>query len=121
MNPSIHLLDGNKNVTARVTGIVYTDQEPIELLDVSSLKGNPQGLRFDSVLFALQEKMGVLLWWGKGEDLILPLESRGNFRFDSPINSPRRDSGWDGKIWYSVINTNGLGKHFMFLVDFDKQ
>lgn len=121
MSISVDLKDGNKNVTIRLTGVMKSDFQPTELLDISTLKGNPKGLRFDSAFFAIQEKMGILLWWRNGEDLIVPLESRGTFRFDSPINSPSLESGWEGKIWYSSFNTLGQEKHFMLLLDFDKQ
>lgn len=113
--------DGSKNATLLVQGRVVSDFARTELFDCSDLKPKPNGVRLDSVLWAIQEKMLVVLFWGPNEaDLMLPLESRGNFRFDTGMSSPKMSDGWDGKIWYEgklILEP----KYFLFTLDFDKQ
>lgn len=111
---------GNKNLTVQVTGILEAmpDGTPAELLfsmqsdELAQLAKTR--LRIDSVLFALQEKMGILLWWDKeGKNLILPLESRGAFSFVQPIVA---DKEWDGNMYWSAFKVDSQ-KHFFFTLE----
>ena len=85
-----------------------------------------KGLRLDSAVWAIQEKMGLYLWWEdpKGEEaLVLPMESRNSVRFDEGIPSPRVENGWAGKMYLSSFRCEDgpLPKGFFVLLDFDKQ
>lgn len=113
---------GSKNAAVHVVGI--TDEEFSEqpLVRLEDLNPIPRKIRIDNVLFAIQEKMGIILWWDK-DKLILPLESRGAFRFDQGINSP---SDWSGTIWGSSVgvdtnSTYAIPKHFFLILDLEKQ
>ena len=97
---------GRKNLTIQVAGRVEPGDDSIQQLFSIAGLASPEmsGLRIDSVLFALQEKAGLLLWWDRdGADLILPLESRGAFSFSYPIHSPK---GWDGMMYYSTFKVD---------------
>ena len=100
--------DGDKHLTVQVAGVLR--EERMQILFESSRR-----LRIDSVLFLIQEKAGILLWWGK-DDLVLPMESRGAFSFASPIVSPE---DWDKKLWISAFNVV-QPKHFFFTLDCEK-
>ena len=123
--------DGAKNFSVLIKGWVTRDFNPVSIIDIEKLEkptAGWKGVRLDSVVWAVQEKMGFHLWWEKGvkeETLILPLESRNSMRFDEGIPSPRVVDGWGKQIWLSsfkaLSNDPELAKHFVILLDFDKQ
>jgi hypothetical protein len=75
---------GRKNITVQVWGIL-TKNLPVPRVIFTLEDIGCSKFRFESVVFAVQEKSGFYLWW-KGKDsnksLILPLESRGAFNFE---------------------------------------
>jgi hypothetical protein len=123
--------DGEKNFSVLVRGWVEKDFNPVPIINIEKLvkpTAGWKGVRLDSVVWAIQEKMGFHLWWEneyKEENLILPLESRNAMRFDEGIPSPRVAQGWKKTIWLSSFKTLSqdpdLAKHFFILLDFDKQ
>lgn len=104
--------DGSKNLVLQVVGVLEKD------LTRQVLYKSSRRLRLDSVLFAVQEKAGLLLWWGK-DKLILPLESRGYFSFTCPVACPE---DWDQQIWISSFRVGEppTPKHFYFTLDCEK-
>jgi hypothetical protein len=119
--------EGEKNLSVLIKGMARADFEPAPILDVAKLKPPREGwkgLRLDSAVWAVQEKMGLYLWWGKpdGEgSLVMPMESRNSVRFDEGIPSPRIESGWKGILYLSSFNCQMVPKGFFVLLDFDKQ
>lgn len=121
--------DGPKNFSLLVKGIVWEEFEPTPIIDIGKLEAPREGLkglRLDSAAWTVQEKMGLLLWWGepKGEeDLIFPMESRNSLRFDDGLISPRKDKGWRGILYLSSfrVKEGPIPKSFLVLLDFDKQ
>jgi hypothetical protein len=120
---------GAKNHSILVKGFVRSDFTSTEILDMSdAIKSSGlKGLRLDSAVWAIQEKMGLYLWWEKEhteENLALVMESRNGMRFDEGLPSPRVDDGWKGKLYLSSFKhqTTGIGPAaFVLLLDFDKQ
>ena len=105
-----------RNLTLQVTGILAPgDDLKGQLFSISDLaRPEMKGLKIESVLFALQEKMGLLLWWDEGtSDLILPLESRGFFSFVYPIHCPK---DWAGTVWWTAFKVDEP-KHFYFTME----
>lgn len=124
--------EGEKNFSVLIKGMTTDDFSPVPIIDLKGFRpptSGWKGIRLDSAVWAIQEKLGLYLWWEKGKketDLILPLESRNGMRFDEGIPSPRvtADGGWGKQIWLSSFNTNiapAGQKSFVLLLDFDKQ
>jgi hypothetical protein len=123
--------DGPKNVSVTVKGFCGGNFSPALILDITKLAAPTvgwKGLRLDSAVWAIQEKMGLYLWWGdKGDSeslLVLPMESRNAMRFDEGIPSPRISDGWEGKVYLSNFKFATVGEKFaafFVLLDFDKQ
>lgn len=121
--------DGQKNCSILVKGFVDVDFDPTPFLDISKLERPREGwkgLRLDSAVWVVQEKMGLHLWWGKPEgedDLVMPMESRNSVRLDEGLPSPRVEKGWRGILYLSSFRANEMSgpKSFMFILDFDKQ
>lgn len=118
---AVILADGSKNCTVKVTGWIDATPGQIIVLNLDDLKGTPAGLRLDSVIWLIEEKAGLTLWWGlknpPEEKLILPMESRNSLRFDRPLDGPK-------DLIYIKIKTAKLEptpKAFFLLLDFDKQ
>jgi hypothetical protein len=113
--------EGQKNVTIMVSGVLTQTLDRADILTLKDLQHEPKGLRLDSVLFAIQEKMGFQLWWRVGEvyTLILPLESRGTFNFEGmqSLHSPK---GLEA-ISMSSFGWAASEKSFMFILDLVKQ
>lgn len=104
---------GSRNVSVQISGFLKTDCE--DTFELVSFEHHE--LKLTGVLFLIQEKAGIYLWWDKErENLILPLESRGSFKFDGLVKCPQ---GWDGKIWASAFKIDEP-KGFLLLLDFDK-
>lgn len=122
------LRDGQKNCSILVKGFVREDFNPTPFLDISNLEKPREGwkgLRLDSAVWTIQEKMGLYLWWSEPEgeeSFIFPMESRNSARFDEGLPSPRVDKGWRGILYVSSFQAGvGPPKSFMFILDFDKQ
>jgi hypothetical protein len=121
--------DGQKNVRLVIKGIALKDLEPTPILDIRKLMVPPggwKGLRLDSAVWTVQEKMGLALWWSNPAeegDLVFPMESRNSVRFDEGLSSPRIEEGWSGILYLSSFNVEGAPspKRFFVLLDFDKQ
>ncbi len=81
---SIEIRGASKNATVNISGILTKDVEWLDIFTLVQL--NCEKVRFESVVFSIQEKAGFYLWW-QGRDLnktlILPLESRGAFNFEA--------------------------------------
>src|ERR1700730_3915732 len=121
--------DGPKNLSLLVKGVVKKDFEPTPILELSKLTPTREGwkgLRLDSAVWVVQEKMGLPLWWEEPKSeaaLVVTMESRNSMRFDEGIPSPRIEKGWSGNMYLSSFGCeNGpLPKGFCVLLDFDKQ
>ncbi len=121
-----------KNGSIRVSGHVRPGDKAVEvILDLSQFATPSQGwkgIRIDSALWLLQEKLGIKLWWGDptlksnlelDKLLIFPMESRNFIKLEDGISSPRVPV-WDGKIYMTAVGAD-TPKSFMFILDFDKQ
>jgi|SRR6266851_1712453 len=106
--------NGAHNVAVQISGGLPIEEEGMFTL----FKFDYASLKLTSVLFLVQEKAGLYLWWGE-ENLILPAESRGAFKFEIGIKSPE---GWDGTLWGSSFKTSDTdrAKGFLLLLDFDR-
>ncbi len=121
---------GQRNVSAQISGVLKVPEyktvgSTYELAASKILADKAfklvsfehHGLKMTSILFLVQEKAGLLLWWSeKRDNLILPVESRGAFRFDVGLRPPE---DWDGTIWASTFKVDEP-KGFLLLLDFDK-
>jgi hypothetical protein len=86
----IDIRGGARNCRVTVSGFLYPDIPPTPLVLFANLEGKPKTVRLDGIIFAVQEKAGINLWW-LGEDenrLILPVESRGYFNFEGVMTLP---------------------------------
>jgi hypothetical protein len=114
--------DGHKNAVLQVSGYVSADTEKaITILELSDLLPVPKSFRIESMVFALQEKMGCLLWWVCKEDIypILPIEGKGalNFNDMQGLHSPHEGVLGLAISCYGV----GDGKHLLITLDLTKQ
>lgn len=115
------LYDGHKNVMVQVTGeILPLDNQDARrdfvAVDAAKLHGAPRGLRLDSVIWLIEEKAGLTLWWG--EEFILPMESRNHVRLDRPLDSP---PGWNGELVLKSAKLEIGPRMFMVILDLSKQ
>jgi len=110
-------IDGSKNVTVLVKGILDEEQRLTPILLTEKLSGQPKKMKLTDALWLVQEKMGIALWWKK-DDLILPMESRNSIRLDRGWDSP---ADWQGIILLSSFNWSQYHKYFTLEVSFDKQ
>ena len=94
---------------------------PLVVLNFADLHPVPARVRIESAVFAIQEKMGCVLWWDTedGDVLILPLESRGKLDFESPMQGLHAPKGARG-IKMSTFLCNAE-KHFLIMLDMTKQ
>lgn len=115
---------GAKNVIIVLTGSrthEWVGNEPLVLFDAKDLDPPAPRLRIDEIQFALQEKLGIKLWWGK-DCLILPIESRGGFKFGGGgLKAPEE---WDGTIRASFYNFSvppvHQEKHYLIYLDMER-
>lgn len=115
-------LDGAKNVAVALSGTLFKDLAPTEFLLFNELSLSPRAVRIESVVFAIQEKMGFnLLWKMEGGQwrLILPLESRGRLDFESPMQGIHSPEGAIGLGISSFLCV--LEKTFLVMLDLTKQ
>jgi len=119
--------DGDKNLTVLIKGIVTEDFGRTPIVDLAKLRQSGEGLkgiRLDSIVWAIQEKLGLTLWWSEdgGEDsMAMPMESRNSMRFDEGVESPRVKDGWQQKLYLSSFNCKDGPKKFLVILQFDKQ
>ena len=122
--------EGEKNFSILVKGMVHADFLAVPILDLAKVKPPREGwkgLRLDSAVWAIQEKLGLYLWWDKpdGEKtLALVMESRNGLRYDEGILSPRKQDGWNGILYLSSFNCDSPAKGvkaYSVVLDFDKQ
>lgn len=76
-------------------------------------------MRLESVVWVIQEKLGVELYWDQDRPLWI-MESRNSMRFDRGIPSPK---DWGGSMWIRTVGFNNPvteTKLFFFVLDFDK-
>jgi hypothetical protein len=100
----------SRNFTFQVTGVL-TEEMPLTPIDLGMAN-----LRLASLVWIVQEKLGLYLWWDDNTD-ILPMESRNTVRFDASIPAPEK---WDGRIWLSSFGFVKPKKTFFLVMDFDK-
>jgi hypothetical protein len=118
------LKDGQKNLSILVKGIVERPFRPIPILDLSDRMTPSQGwkgVRLDSAVWVLEEKLTIHLWWEeemKEDNLVFPMQSRNFIRFEDGVPSPRIEQKWGGKIW---ISADSIEKAYFFILDLDKQ
>ena len=114
-----------KNLKITFKGCLSDDLPATKLFSKADLDRlstpSPGGLRFDSALWALQEKMGILLFWGeecRSDTLFLPCESRNSMRFDDGLMSP---NPWKDLHFstFGVVDSPRLPKHFWMQLDAD--
>jgi len=115
---------GQRNVSAQISGLLkvpgFRTVNATKIAEEKVFKlvsFEHRGLKMTSIVFLVQEKAGLLLWWNEArENLILPVESRGAFRFDVGLMPPE---GWDGAIWATPFKVDEP-KGFLLLLDFDR-
>jgi hypothetical protein len=119
--------DGGKNchvtIAGQMDGLLAS---PAPIVSFKDLKDSPTKLRIDGVQFAIQEKMGINLWWIMPAEegipayrLIMPLESRGGFDFEKikPLSSPEGSLG----IALTVFKVSEQRMGFLLMLDMTKQ
>lgn len=128
------LKDSEKNCSVLIKGFVWSsDFGRTLVLDLDKTKAPSNGLkgiRLDSAVWVIQEKLGLILWW-EDEDseasFVLPMESRNSLRIDEGISSPRGERSWGKKLYLSSFNylrdqnTVNEKRSFFLILDFDKQ
>jgi hypothetical protein len=110
-------VDGQKNVTVLIKGILDEELRLTPILLVEKLSGQPKKMKLTEALWVVQEKMGIVLWWAK-DTLILPMESRNSIRLDRGWDSPQN---WQGIVMISSFNWSQHYKYFTIELGFDKQ
>ncbi len=121
--------DGERNASVQISGMLEEPRscEYSGLKEFNKAKTGDKafklcefknhGLGLTDILFLVQEKAGLYLWWDEGKsNLILPIESRGAFRFDSRVRCP---DDWNGQIWASSFKVDEP-KAFFLAMGFDK-
>jgi hypothetical protein len=106
-----------RNVTLNVRGLL-TKEMPMTPISVKLEQ--VKGLKLASLVWAIQEKLGLYLWWDE-ETILLPLESRNSMRFDVGVPSP---DGWNGTLYLSsygfTLPPAAVQKAFFLVLDFDR-
>jgi hypothetical protein len=120
--------DGGKSCQIIITGELSEDlPRPEPVLFFKDLSHKPESLRLDGIQFAIQEKMGLKLWWimdDSTEDitslkLLMPLESRGGYDFEKiiPVSSPDGASG----LALTSFKVTEPRMSFFLMLDMSKQ
>jgi hypothetical protein len=117
-------VNGNRNAVVKAYGILSGDMPRQVLVTFESLVHQdraPEKLKIESFNFAIQEKLGFMLYWRVGGEMlpILPLESRGYLNWAS-IYSLHSPEGADA-IMFESIGWTGPWKAFLFELDIEKQ
>jgi hypothetical protein len=117
----IDTLARSSNCLVKISGWLEEDMPLTKILLFEELSPIPKAMRIDSVIFAIQEKLGFNLWWvgEAGEKrLILPLESRGYFNFEGMQSLQSKDSKG---IAMESFNLGASTKTFLILLDLVRQ
>lgn len=107
---------GERNHSLIVKGILEDDFN--ELTPILKWEGE-RPPKIVSILWVIQEKLGIHLWWGK-DDPFITMESRNGF---SPVRQITPPDGWEGTLYmtaYGVKSNEYLPKHFWFTIEIDK-
>ena len=110
---------GGKNLVYVISGIVDKEDEYKAHCLISELD---RTIKLASVAFLVQEKMGLQLWWDEAlTEPMLPVESRGAFRFDGV----RPPLDWKCQIWMRpfkvcISEDDYPTKMFVMSLDFDR-
>lgn len=108
---------GQRNTTLHITGCIEND---IPMTPVYTGTKETGTMKLGSILWVIQEKLGIYLWWNK-EQLLMPLESRNAIRLDAGYVAPK---DWDGNMYISSYNfavePRCKTKAFFLLLDFDR-
>lgn len=103
---------GQRNVTFNVWGRI----ESLDLPDIE-LNLGAQGLKLSSLVWLIEEKMGLYLMQNR-EEVWIPMESRNSIRFDHGL--PVAGS----TLWLRAFANSPLGENpkrsFFLIMDFDK-
>lgn len=123
--------DGPKNFSIMVKGFTTGEFKRTQIIDLDKMSGPREGwkgVRLDSAAWAIQEKMGLHLWWEDDDAehaLALVMESRNAMRFDEGLPSPRVSEKWGKKMYLSSFKFESvkpcLRAAYFVLLDFDKQ
>ena len=129
--------NGKRNARIVVTGVIECNLGPHEVISLDTL--DCEKAKIESAVWIIQEKLGIVLWWGVGEpptgvtpeapditekNLVFVMESRNGIRFDHGLDSPRSIEKWDRKLWLQTFGFTSNAespKYFTFTLDFDKQ
>lgn len=116
---------GSKNLTLLVKGKGEIDEV------IYTAEPHVFGLRIDSAVWVLQEKLTLHLHWGPKETAIndidfyaMTFESRSATRFDVGLPSPTRKEGWDGTLILTSCHEDvpdSFVKCYILTLDFEKQ
>lgn len=77
----IQTAGSQRNVTLRIRGRAYTELDEHARF---AIRLPDAGLKLSSLVWLIQEKMGLHLWVNETE-IMLPMESRNSIRFDTPV------------------------------------
>lgn len=111
------LADGGRNWTLQLIGEISTD---LALDEIKPDKAPPTKIHLASAVWLIQEKMGLALWWDKGQNLAIVMESRNSVRFENGLRPPK---GWDGRFFLEAFNVRipqAASKRFIAHLEFDK-
>ena len=117
--------DRNTSVHYTVAGELVSALPFTPITDTSVLFNAPALLRLDRVFFAIDKGLHLSLHWqDEAQTLIMPLEDRGYFDFESAFggwSNPRRE-GYTGNILLRVLDANDERRWlFALKLDFTKQ
>jgi hypothetical protein len=103
--------ENSRNISVVVKGTL-TERLTLQSIDIPV-----RNAKLASLVWVIQEKMGIYLWETK-EHVLLPMESRNSIRFDHSIVLP------DDKLWISSFNndliSNITPKSFFLILDMDR-
>jgi hypothetical protein len=117
--------DASKNCIVWVRGAVFAEDSMklFPIMDLKDVASPPSGkqvrtLQLASVLWTIQEKMGLYLWLAEEYlpgNMLLVMESRNFIRYDKPLIL----DNWAGKLYIQPFKVDEP-KRFSFHLDFDK-
>jgi len=115
--------NGARTAVVKIIGILDgKDLERTNVINLAELGTKIKGVRIDTLKFAVEEKLTLLLWWeGKDpEQFICPLAGRGLFDFEAFGGEHSRNDGkGSGNIQLSTTGCEGK-KHFALWLDMMK-
>ena len=121
------LADAGRNFTLRITGSL---REPLPLCRVCEIPMRGGRVSLDRANWAIQEKMGLALWWSKEtsepSNLILIMESRNAVTHSPQLQPPKHEDGtwaWSGSLWLESFGFERVPEppvRFIITLDFDR-